>query len=71
MLQLKKPLYPSLEALLRRQGYNYRSLAMAIGKAPSYITKRMNGEVKWDTDVAFKIAKLLGSTVDELFRKET
>lgn len=70
MLQLKKPLYPNLEAELRRQGFNYISLAKAIGTSQPYISKRMKGESKWDMDVAFKIADLLGSRVDELFRKE-
>lgn len=70
MLVRKKIIYPKLEATLRAQGYNYRSLAEALGVTPSYIAKRMAGEIKWDVDVAFKVAELLGSTVDKLFRKE-
>ena len=66
---LKEPLYPYLEAEMRMKGYNCKLMAAAIGVYPSYINRRMKGEVEWDIPTAFKIADLLGSTVDKLFRK--
>lgn len=66
---IKIPFYPNLESELRKKGYNYKLLADELGVAPNYITRRMSGEVIWDIQLAFKIANLLGKTVDYLFAR--
>lgn len=67
MEEIKKPLYPNLEAELKRHGLNNKTYGEKIGVSPSGVSSRLNGKVIFDLKEMIKTKRLLKKSMDYLF----
>lgn len=65
----KIPIMRALKAKIVYEGYDYKSIAKALGKSEQYVGTRMRGLYHFSTRDVAVIAKLLGiDTQDEFLR---
>lgn len=67
MEDTKTVLYPNLEAEIARKGESYTTLGKILGLSPSAVSKRMDGQTRWNADEIAKVCKHFDMTFEELF----
>lgn len=67
MKEIKKPIYPNLEAELKRKGINRGEYAKLIGISAGGASKKLNGDVEFSIGEMKRTKELLDETMDYLF----
>lgn len=65
----KKVVFPNIARAMCERGLNQKELAALVGIEDQTISRILCGRNSTRLDTAFKIAAVLGMTVDEAFRK--
>lgn len=66
---LRERVAEEVRALLARKMMTGAELALAIGKSPMYVSRRVRGEVAFDLDDMERIAHVLGVSIFDLLPK--
>lgn len=60
--------YPGLRDRLKFLGMTQKELAGKLGLTPARLNKMLEGYEKMSVETAMRISKILGKSVEELFR---